>query len=97
MVGKHIFERKHWLTQLNISPSMTLAQMIIWPGIVLALQIIRPGMSLVQEERLAFMLCESDGEEGLTWAEVKDCEVGRFGFSNFFLILVIYLYCYFLG
>merc|ERR1711962_674174 len=32
------------------------------------------GMSLVQEERLAFMLCESDGEEGLTWAEVKDCE-----------------------
>merc|ERR1711962_693204 len=33
------------------------------------------GMSLVQEERLAFMLCESDGEEGLTWAEVKDCEV----------------------
>jgi len=41
------------------------------------------GMSLVQEERLAFMLCESDGEEGLTWAEVKDCEVGRFGFSNF--------------
>ena len=83
MVGKHIFERKHWLTQLNISPSMTLAQMIIWPGIVLALQIIRPGMSLVQEERLAFMLCESDGEEGLTWAEVKDCEVGRFGFSNF--------------
>ena len=76
---------------------MTLAQMIIWPGIVLALQIIRPGMSLVQEERLAFMLCESDGEEGLTWAEVKDCEVGRFGFSNFFLILVIYLYCYFLG
>merc|ERR1711937_1092392 len=33
------------------------------------------GMSLVQEERLAFMLCESDGKEGLTWAEVKDCEV----------------------
>merc|ERR1712062_3520 len=32
------------------------------------------GMSLVQEERLAFMLRESDGEEGLTWAEVKDCE-----------------------
>merc|ERR1712047_173608 len=32
------------------------------------------GMSLVQEERLAFMLCESDGEEGLTWDEVKDCE-----------------------
>merc|ERR1712062_910686 len=34
-----------------------------------------PSMSLIQEERLAFMLCESDGEEGLTWAEVKDCEV----------------------
>merc|ERR1711935_411344 len=32
------------------------------------------GMSLVQEERLAFMLCESDGEEGLSWPEVKDCE-----------------------
>ena len=46
-------------------------------------QIIRPGMSLVQEERLAFMLCESDGEEGLTWAEVKDCEVGRFDFQTF--------------
>ena len=44
---------------------------------------IPPGMSLVQEERLAFMLCESDGEEGLTWAEVKDCEVGRFGFQTF--------------
>ena len=72
---------------------MTLAQMIIWPGIVLELQIIRPGMSLVQEERLAFMLCESDGEEGLTWAEVKDCEVGRFGFSNFFLILSLLLFC----
>ena len=119
MVRKHIFGWKHSLTQLNISPSMTLVQMIIWPGMSLAHQIIRPGMSLtqmiiltgmslvkeelgpsmslVQEERLAFMLCESDGEEGLTWAEVKDCEVGRFGFSNFFLILVIYLYCYFFG
>merc|ERR1711953_152721 len=32
------------------------------------------GMSLVQEERLAFMLCEADGEEGLTWTEVEDCE-----------------------
>ena len=72
VVRKHIFGWKHSLTQLNISPSMTLVQMIIWPG-----------MSLVQEERLAFMLCESDGEEGLTWAEVKDCEVGRFGFQTF--------------
>ena len=95
MVGKHIFERKHWLTQLNISPSMTLAQMIIWPGIVLALQIIRPGMSLVQEERLAFMLCESDGEEGLTWAEVKDCEVGRFGFPTFSHVSNITLFLFF--
>ena len=36
-----------------------------------------PGMSLVQEERLAFMLCEADGEEGLTWTEVEDCEVEK--------------------
>ena len=34
-------------------------------------------MSLVQEERLAFMLCEADGEEGLTWTEVEDCEVEK--------------------
>ena len=74
---------------------MSLAHQIIRPGMRLTQMIILTGMSLVQEERLAFMLCESDGEEGLTWAEVKDCEVGRFGFSNFFLILVIYLYCYF--
>merc|ERR1712024_380805 len=32
------------------------------------------GMSLAEEERLAFPLCESDGEAGLTWPEVKDCE-----------------------
>ena len=76
---------------------MSSAHQIIRPGMRLTQMIILTGMSLVQEERLAFMLCESDGEEGLTWAEVKDCEVGRFGFSNFFLILVIYLYCYFLG
>ena len=35
------------------------------------------GMSLVQEERMAFMLCESDGEEGLTWPEVEECEVKK--------------------
>ena len=32
---------------------------------------------MVQEERLAFMLCEADGEEGLTWTEVEDCEVEK--------------------
>ena len=41
------------------------------------------GMSLVQEERLAFMLCESDGEEGLTWPEVEDCEVKNMYFTIF--------------
>ena len=40
-------------------------------------------MSLVQEERLAFMLCESDGEEGLTWPEVEDCEVKNMYFTIF--------------
>ena len=39
-------------------------------------------MSLVEEERLAFLLCESDGEAGLTWPEVKDCEVKHFDFIN---------------
>ena len=67
---------------------MSLAHQIIRPGMSLTQIIILTGMSLVQEERLAFMLCESDGEEGLTWAEVKDCEVGRFGFQTF-LVLVI--------
>ena len=62
---------------------MSLAHQIIRPGMSLTRIIILTGMSLVQEERLAFMLCESDGEEGLTWAEVKDCEVGRFGFQTF--------------
>ena len=52
-------------------------------------------MSLVQEERLAFMLCESDGEEGLTWAEVKDCEVGRFGFPTFSHVSNITLFLFF--
>ena len=41
------------------------------------------GMSLVQEERLAFMLCEADGEEGLTWPEVEDCEVKNMYFPIF--------------
>ena len=62
---------------------MSLAHQIIRPGMRLTQMIILTGMSLVQEERLAFMLCESDGEEGLTWAEVKDCEVGQFGFQTF--------------
>merc|ERR1712012_450237 len=43
-------------------------------GMSLVKEELGPSMSLVQEERLAFVLCESDGEEGLTWAEVKDCE-----------------------
>ena len=35
-------------------------------------------MSLVEEERMAFLLCESDGQDGLTWPEVKECEVQHF-------------------
>ena len=70
-------------TFATIPPSVSLTQMIIRPGMSLVKKELGPSMSLVQEERLAFMLCESDGEEGLTWAEVKDCEVGRFVFSNF--------------
>ena len=27
-------------------------------------------------EELAFKYCDDDGVEGLTWQEVKDCEVG---------------------
>ena len=26
-------------------------------------------------EKAAFTVCESDGAEGLTWAEVEECEV----------------------
>merc|ERR1712038_2097167 len=43
-------------------------------GMSLVKEELGPSMSLVQEERLAFMLCEPDGKEGLTWTEVKDCE-----------------------
>ena len=26
-------------------------------------------------QKLAFVICESDGAEGVTWAEVEECEV----------------------
>ena len=35
------------------------------------------GVTLL--EKAAFKECESDGNEGLTWKEVQDCEVIRFG------------------
>ena len=36
-------------------------------------------------EEAAFVVCESDGAEGLTWAEVEDCQVGvsREDLTNF--------------
>merc|ERR1712126_505963 len=57
-----------------LSPVEALKMLLALPILLFCLSLCE-GMSLVQEERLAFMLCESDGEEGLTWAEVKDCEV----------------------
>ena len=30
---------------------------------------------VAEMEKAAFVVCESDGAEGLTWAEVADCEV----------------------
>merc|ERR1712117_91164 len=57
-----------------LSPVEALKMLLALPMLLFCLSL-SEGMSLVQEERLAFMLCESDGEEGLTWAEVKDCEV----------------------
>ena len=57
--------------QLNLLQALALWNLFFRSFLLL----LPPGMSLVQEERLAFMLCESDGEDGLTWPEVKDCEV----------------------
>merc|ERR1712130_313980 len=55
--------------------SLSRGTKMLWAlPILLASLSLCQGMSLVQEERLAFMLCESDGEDGLTWPEVKDCE-----------------------
>ena len=43
---------------------------------------------VAEMEKAAFVVCESDGAEGLTWAEVADCEVRFlvFGVLNFTLI-----------
>ena len=30
---------------------------------------------MVKMQKAAFVVCESDGAKGLTWAEVADCEV----------------------
>merc|ERR1712045_624035 len=56
------------------------AKMLLWnlPILLFSLSLCH-GMSLVEEERMAFLLCESDGEDGLTWPEVEDCEE-RFGY-----------------
>merc|ERR1712014_524966 len=31
--------------------------------------------NFLKQEKASFKLCESDGEDGLTWAEVEICEV----------------------
>ena len=43
---------------------------------------------VAEMEKAAFVVCESDGAEGLTWAEVADCEVKVLvlGILNFNLI-----------
>ena len=36
---------------------------------------------MAKMEKAAFGVCESDGAEGLTWAEVQECEVRGLGFN----------------
>ena len=33
-------------------------------------------------ETLAYDVCNTDGEEGLSWAEVEDCEVSKNKFHD---------------
>ena len=36
-----------------------------------------PGITDECFETLAFVVCNSDGVEGLSWAEVKQCQVSK--------------------
>merc|ERR1712107_578802 len=77
----HILQQTHsrgseqWAqSPSSVLPPVQALNMLLALPMLLFCHSLCEGMSLVQEERLAFMLCELDGEEGLTWAEVKDCE-----------------------
>ena len=43
---------------------------------------------VAEMERIAFVVCESEGAEGLTWAEVADCEFRVLVLDFIFLTLI---------
>ena len=50
---------------------------IIICGLLCLVQGIEIPPELVEEERMAFQMCNLDGMVGLTWKEVEECEVTR--------------------
>jgi hypothetical protein len=53
---------------------------IIICGLLCLVQGMKIPPELVEEERMAFQMCDSDKMVGLTWREVEKCEVSRFIF-----------------
>ena len=38
-------------------------------------------------ETLAFEVCNSDGVEGLSWAEVEQCQVSKYKYESYYIYL----------
>ena len=61
---------------------------IIICGLLCLVQSMKIPQELMEKERMAFQMCDSDKMIGLTWREVEKCEVRRF-FLVWFLVYFI--------